>query len=119
MDIEKFIDLFSAEERFMSNENLYKKFLFEFPNRTLYQDLKEQLAQNKVEESFDTAHRMKGIIENLSLNRLSEKVRAVVETLRVGEIPDEDLQEELDDAFQEAMDGIRYIKENNIRIFEK
>lgn len=117
MELNEFIDVESAKERFMGNENLYKRFLFELPNRTLYEELKEVLAQENVQEAFETAHRMKGIIENLSLNLLGRKIYEMVEVLRGGSLPDENLKDALDYAYTHSIQEILNIKENNIHIF--
>ncbi len=117
MNIDTFIDLETAKERFMSNETLYKRFLFEFPERDLYDQLKENMAQGDVKQSFETAHRMKGIIENLSLNLLGRKIHETVELLRNGEFPDETLAGELEDAYRESVQKILEIKEKNMTLF--
>ncbi len=117
MNVNEFIDLDSAKERFMSNENLYKRFLFELPERTLYEDLNRALDSKNVDEAFETAHRMKGIIENLSLNLLGQKICEVVEVLRKGELPDADLAAALDDAYRQSIHEIQNIKDNNLSIF--
>lgn len=117
MELNEFIDVESAKERFMGNENLYKRFLFELPERTLYQELKEVLAKENVQEAFEAAHKMKGIIENLSLNLLGRKIYEVVEVLRNGSLPDENLKGALDDAYTHSIQEILKIKESNIHIF--
>lgn len=101
----------------MENEDLYKRFLFEFPNRTLYQELEEAMEKGNAEEAFEVAHKMKGIVENLSLNLLGAKIKEVVEILRGGKLPDDQLKGELKEAFTQAIQDILYIKDNNIRIF--
>ena len=64
MDINEFIELESAQERFMNNEDLYKKFLLQFPDRTLYPDLKKSLESEDISGSFEIAHSMKGVVLN-------------------------------------------------------
>ncbi len=113
----EFIDLDSAKERFMSNEGLYKRFLFELPERTLYEELGQALKEKNVKEAFETAHRMKGIIENLSLRLLDQKICDIVEVLRRDELPSQEMVTALDEAYRQSIDEIRNIKENNLPVF--
>ncbi len=118
MDINNFIDIEGAKERFMENEALYKKFLLELPERSLYTELAAEIDKGNIEEAFQTAHRMKGIIENISLNQLGRKISEVVEILRDGKLPDQNILGELEDIYQQTMEQIHYIGENNITLFQ-
>ncbi len=117
MDVKKFIDIESAKERFMENEDLYRHFLFEFSNRTLLDDLEKAYNKGDVSEAFEAAHRMKGVIENLSLYMLGKKIRDVVEVLRNENMPEENLMSELRNTYKQSIQEIEYIKDNNIKIF--
>lgn len=117
MDINEFIELDSAKERFMENEELYKSFLFELPQRDLHAQLKAAVRSGDVEEAFQIAHKMKGIIQNLSLNLLGKEIEEKVEVLRRGENLDAEQMRQLDEAYQSSMENIAYIKENDLSLF--
>lgn len=117
MDNRELIDLDSAKERFMANEELYKRFLFEFPERTLYADLKQCLEEGNVNGAFEVAHRMKGVVENLSLNVFGKLTREVVEILREGTLPEQTVMDELDLAYEQSIQKIQELKEKNFPIF--
>lgn len=117
MEIKNFIELESARDRFMSNEQLFKRFLYELPDRELYGDLKAALNEKNVEEAFEVAHKMKGVVGSLSLIPLADIVCRIVEELRVEKLPDDGLVRELDDAYEQTIKNIAYIQENNITIF--
>lgn len=117
MDNRELIDLDSAKERFMANEELYKRFLFEFPERTLYADLKQCLEEGNVDEAFEVAHRMKGVVENLSLNAFGKLTREVVEILREGKMPGQAVMDELDRAYGQSIRKIQELKEKDLPIF--
>lgn len=111
------LDIPSAKERFMSNESLYKKFLYKLPDNTLLEDLEKHLAENNVEEAFKDAHTMKGVVGNLSMYKVMNAVDTVTEKLRAKEMPSEDEMDALRTAYTSAIDAINDIKENDFTLF--
>lgn len=117
MNYEEYIDISSAKERFMGNYSLFTRFLFDFPQRSLYSDLEQALASGNTAKSFEVAHTMKGIVGNLSLKRISIPLHSVVETLRGGAMPDEAAQAALNEAYIETLEAISQLKTDGTKLF--
>lgn len=111
------IDIPSAKERFMNNEALYKRFLLKFPTSPVMADLEQHLKDGNVEEAFREAHTMKGMVGNLSLNKLMGIAAKVTETLRAGKKPGEEEMEELRAAYSAAVAAVNEIQETNAKLF--
>lgn len=117
MAIEDIIDIESAKERFMGNYGLFSRFLFQFPERSLYSDLEKQIGEGNAKAAFETAHAMKGIIGNLSLRRLEPHLFEVVEVLRKGELPSMEQMAALTDAYRTTVDAIAALKAEGTKLF--
>lgn len=74
--------------RFMGNEELYIKFLGKFLDDQSYQNLKEALDAGDADQTFKTAHTLKGVAANLGLTPIFESAGEIVEQYRNGD-PDE------------------------------
>lgn len=79
---EKGVDLKAVLDRFMGNEELYKKFLGKFLNDQNYTNLMTNLEQKNYAEAFKCAHTLKGVSANLGLNPLFNAVSELTELLR-------------------------------------
>lgn len=90
------VDLQTALDRFMNNEALYTKILFKFPLDNSFNNLKEQLTQNNIQEAFAAAHTLKGICGNLSLTCLTDIIYPMADKLKSGQI----------DGMDEMMDNL-------------
>lgn len=117
MEIEDIIEVESASERFMGNYGLFSKFLYQFPERSLYEDLEQQLSFGDARTAFETAHAMKGIIGNLSLKLLEPPLFEVVEVLRKGDLPTEEQRKALTEAYRTTVDAIAKLQESGRRLF--
>ncbi len=82
------VNLETAMNRFMGNEDLLVQFLKRFPDDPNYGLLVKTMGEKDYEGAFQAAHAMKGLIGNLSLDSLSEVVCREVEFLRHGEYSD-------------------------------
>ncbi len=111
------IDVPSAKERFMNNEALYKRFLLKFPANPVMADLEQHLKDGNVDEAFRDAHTMKGMVGNLSLNKLIGIAAKVTETLRAGKKPGEEEMDELRTAYNAAVEAVNEIQETNAKLF--
>ena len=69
-------DVETTLKRFMNNDAIYQKFLGKFPNDPNYANLGTNL------EAYKCAHALKGVVGNLGLTPIYEKVSTLVEELR-------------------------------------
>lgn len=75
-------DYNKALERFVGNEDLYHKFLFQFLNDYNFYGLKESLRYKDITSAFQYAHTLRGVTGNLGLTPLYETTQPLVELLR-------------------------------------
>lgn len=77
-------DVDDAMERFLDDDGFYLECL----EQVLYDDnfgkLKIALENHQIQEAFDCAHTLKGLVANLGLTPLNERMEEVVEPLREG-----------------------------------
>lgn len=103
MEIGKYIDLEDASERFMKNDELFKKFLFRFPAETGFHELFSLLEEGKAEEAFKLAHSLKGVTANLALKSLNEALKPISDILKAKTLPGEAEINRLKDAYEEVL----------------
>jgi HPt (histidine-containing phosphotransfer) domain-containing protein len=77
----------SAVSRLIS-ESLVQKFLFKFLDDKSYENLVNSLNAKDFKEAFRAAHTIKGICQNLSLDKLHRSSSALTEALRNEVSPD-------------------------------
>ncbi|MDD3205965.1 MAG: Hpt domain-containing protein [Lachnospiraceae bacterium] len=77
------IDYNGGMQRFRKKE-LYEKFLLSFPQDENFRKLEQAIAAKDVEQAFHYAHAFKGIVGNLSIQKLMDAVVPLVEELRGG-----------------------------------
>lgn len=75
-------DVETTLKRFMNNDAIYQKFLGKFPNDPNYANLGTNLEAGAFEEAYKCAHALKGVVGNLGLTPIYEKVSTLVEELR-------------------------------------
>ena len=73
-------------ERFVNDEDFYFDYLHQFTQDEYILLLEQSLAQKKTEEAFKAAHTLKGLMANLGLLPLTEKIAPLVEVLRGGSL---------------------------------
>lgn len=76
------VNIETAMERFMGNEELLIRFLKKFSEDPTYGQLKEAMSAKNYKDAFTAAHTMKGLCGNLSLSHLFELVSKETECLR-------------------------------------
>lgn len=103
MEISNYIDLEDAAERFMKNDDLFKKFLFRFPAEEGFRDLFNLLDEGKIEEAFKVAHSLKGVAANLALKSLNEALKPISDILKAKAMPGEDEINRLKDAYEDVL----------------
>lgn len=95
--------------RFANKEALYEKYLGKFVDDNTFSQLKGQLDAKDYEGAFRTAHDLKGLSSNLSVNDFYHAVCDLVEELRDGNPgPDiEKLYNLTEEKYNKACDAIR------------
>ncbi len=71
-------------ERVGGNAEAYESMLVRFPKDPYFSRLCEAITQKNVETAFEAAHALKGIVGNLSMNRMYDDLVPLVEQLRGG-----------------------------------
>lgn len=117
MTYEEIIEVEAVKERFMGNYNMFSMYLFQFAEGALFQSLQEVLKNGTVEEAFDVAHDMKGVVLNLSLKQLECPMLLIVNSLRSGKLPDEAVWNALVDGYEKTVTCIQKIKEEGVVLF--
>ena len=105
---EKGVNVDSALERFMGNEELFRSFLKSLPQEPSYQEMMDAITQNDIEQAFDCAHRLKGILGNLSLVKVYNSICVIVEELRVKKMPSKQQLLDFVELYEECL---AYVKE--------
>lgn len=75
-------DVETTLKRFMGNEAIYQKFLGKFPDDKNYVNLGKNLEEGAFEAAYECAHALKGVVGNLGLTPIFERVSTLVEELR-------------------------------------
>ena len=66
----------------MGNEAMYLRLVSSVPSEKRFDDLSNALSEGNLDEAFDAAHALKGVLGNLSLTPLYEKASEITELLR-------------------------------------
>jgi Chemotaxis protein histidine kinase and related kinases len=77
-------DVDDAMERFLDDDGFYLECLEQVLYDDNFERLKIALENHQIQEAFDCAHTLKGLVANLGLTSLDEKLEEVVEPLREG-----------------------------------
>lgn len=75
-------DVETTLKRFMGNEAIYQKFLGKFPADPNYANLGAKIEAGSFEEAYKCAHALKGVVGNLGLTPIYNRVSELVEELR-------------------------------------
>ncbi|MBR5419694.1 MAG: Hpt domain-containing protein [Lachnospiraceae bacterium] len=68
--------------RCMNNEAFYLKLVDKAVKDPAFESLEKALGENKLDEAFEAAHRLKGALANLSLTPVCKPVSELTELLR-------------------------------------
>lgn len=79
------VNLDSALNRFMDNEQLYERILSKFPADKSFVLMEKYLEENNISQAFIQAHTLKGLAGTLDLTNLSAILEPMTEKLRAGE----------------------------------
>ena len=77
--VESGADVETTLKRFMGNEAIYQKFLGRFPDDPNYHN---NLEEGAFEAAYECAHALKGVVGNLGLTPIFDRVSDLVEELR-------------------------------------
>ncbi len=76
------MDVDSTVKRFMGNEALYLKFLNKFQADQSVANIQQYIAEQNAEETFKSAHTLKGVAANLGLDPIARYASDIVELVR-------------------------------------
>lgn len=71
--------------RFAGNEALMERFMKKFPQDQTFQQLRDAIEKNDMDETGVAAHTLKGVSANLGFQKLFEKCTELVAVVRNGE----------------------------------
>ena len=100
-------------KRFSGNAEIYQKFLLQFIDDHLFEELDQAMKDQDFGTAFTAAHTMKGITGNLSMNELYDKLVLFVEMLRGGS----DIQEaveyypQVSQSYKKMISGLQNIRQ--------
>lgn len=92
-------DVAGAMDRFLEDEEFYFSCYDKFMEDPGFAQLKNELNDHDVKAAFDCAHALKGVIANLGLSSLYDRIVEIVEPLRAG--TDEGLLVKYDELMKE------------------
>ncbi len=77
-------DISGAMERFLNDEDFYMSCLQRVVHDESFDKLKAALENHSIQEAFDAAHTLKGVLANMGLTPMYDTVVKIVEPLRAG-----------------------------------
>ncbi len=94
----------------LPSEQLVRKFLFKFMEDGSYTLLVNSIKAGDYETAFRAAHTLKGVCQNLGIDRLLQSSSAITEALRHGETASyEDLLEKVTKDYTEAIQSLKQL----------
>lgn len=93
------VDMKEIENRFLGNKEFYMECFQMFKEGKEVKNLKNALDSKNYDQAFNEAHTIKGIVGNLGLKPLFNKISPLVEALRNTEI--KDIENLSDSVFEE------------------
>lgn len=76
------MDVDNTVKRFMGNESLYLKFLNKYQADQSVASIRQSIAEQNAEETFKSAHTLKGVAANLGLDPIAQYASDIVELFR-------------------------------------
>ncbi len=106
---------YKAAKSQLVSEAIIEKFMIKYLNEPTMQALRDAVKAGDIEESFRTAHTLKGVALNLALKQLHEAASELTEQLRSRTQPaDEKLMQKVEEAYELVISGIsRYVEEKS------
>ncbi len=77
-------DVDGAMERFLDDEELYTSCLYAVLDDPSFEGLGKALREHRIQEAFDHAHTLKGVLANMGLTPMYDLAVQIVEPLRAG-----------------------------------
>ena len=97
----------------LRSERLVQKFVLKFLDDGSYDLLCRSLEEKNYEEAFRAAHTIKGVCQNLSIDKLQASSSRLCEALRNGYTPEADaLAEETAEDYRQTVAAIRAFQES-------
>lgn len=98
----------------LRSERLVQKFVLKFLDDGSYDLLCRSLEEKNYQEAFRAAHTIKGVCQNLSINKLQDSSSRLCEALRNGYTPGADaLAEEVRADYAQTVAAIRAFQEES------
>lgn len=102
------IDYEDGLERFSGNAGLYEKYLRKLLANDTYGEMRQAALKGDIQMAFETAHKLKAFIGNLSISHFYEEIRALTEEFRAGVSRDYKTDfEKLDHEYEKILQAIR------------
>lgn len=104
------IDYEEGLERFSGNEKLYFKYLKKLLTSDTYENMREEALRGDVQRAFESAHKLKAFIGNLSIGHFYDQLKELTEDFRAGEKRDYQPDiDKLDREYEQILQAIRSI----------
>ena len=94
----------------LGGERLIFKYLFKFSEDSSFETLQKALEHQNRQEAFMAAHTLKGICQNLNLDRLLVSVSEMTEILRNNRLPSQELQSNVSRDYRMTICAIEKLK---------
>lgn len=92
----------------LTSERMVQKFVLKFLNDGSYDLLVRSMAEENWQEAFRAAHTIKGVCQNLAIDRLQSSSSRLCESLRNGHTPEADaLAEEVKADYRQTVSAIQ------------
>lgn len=99
----------------LRSERLVQKFVLKFLNDGSFDLLRRSMEEKNYEEAFRAAHTIKGVCQNLSLNKLQSSSSRLCEALRGGYTPEAGaLMEETAADYRQTVDAIQAFQKESV-----
>ena len=99
--------------RFRSEERI-QKYIYKFLEDTSFINMQTALENGQIEEAFRAAHTLRGVSENLGLDKLSNSSYLITEALRSGnDVLASTLFPQVKEDYQLTMDAIKCYQEDS------
>ena len=98
----------------LRSERLVQKFILKFVTDGSFNLLCRSLEEQNYEEAFRAAHTIKGVCQNLSINKLQDSSSRLCESLRNGYTPEpgeEELIQRVEEDYRRTVQAIRTFQE--------
>ncbi len=85
-------DTEDALDRFLNNEEFFEQCLVKFLDDDVFETLGKNLSDQSIEDSFRSAHNLKGVCANLGITPMYTAIYDMVEDLRGGMMPSDAME---------------------------